>query len=95
MRKTLPTLCLGISVMILSIPAWGQPPKVYSPPATERNVVRFQLGYFEPSGLENSETLLIGFLPRQGIHLGRRFPRWLVNGLEGTPQELSIFVMSC
>ena len=30
--------------------AWAQAPKVYSRPVTERNVLRFEVGYFWPSG---------------------------------------------
>ena len=33
--------------------AWAQPPKVYSRPVTERNVLRFEVGYFRPSGSSN------------------------------------------
>ena len=49
--RSLVLIVLGF--LVLGGLAWAQPPKVYSRPVTERNALRFEVGYFRPSGSSN------------------------------------------
>ena len=53
MRNIRLSVLIVLGFFALGTIAWAQPPKVYSRPVTERNVLRFEVGYFRPSGDSN------------------------------------------
>ncbi|MGB5817395.1 MAG: hypothetical protein WBH85_16085 [Thermoanaerobaculia bacterium] len=53
MQNTRSSVLIVLGFFALGGIAWAQPPKVYSRPVTERNVLRFEVGYSRPSGSSN------------------------------------------
>ena len=47
------SVLIALGLLVFGGVAWAQPPKVYSRPVTERNILRFEVGYFRPSGSSN------------------------------------------